>query len=71
MKCCDTCKHFLYNGNKSELTGKPIGICDGPAPPWALHMIRIAGEEITRVQSDSGDDCVVYESDTVRTPSTQ
>ena len=65
-KCCDTCKHFLYNGDMTSadveyvttdgkiLNGPvPIGTCNAPVPPWARTFIAIAGAEVARVQANT------------------
>lgn len=73
MKSCDTCKHFLYNGDMTvnavdyeavdgkKLNGPvPIGTCNAPVPPWAQTFVAIAGAEVARVQANTTN-CRVHE----------
>lgn len=59
MKCCDTCRHFGFNGERIE--GKAIGYCNAPTPPWMNGLFMAMGADIARMQADGGADCRVYE----------
>lgn len=60
MKCCDTCRHFQFNGTRIE--GIAIGHCNAPTPPWINGLFMAMGSEIAQMQSDQGLECKVYVS---------
>ena len=66
-KCCDTCRHFQFAGEK--IKDQAVGICNAPQPPWMRGVFMALGTGIARMESSDGKNCAVYESDSGPTPS--